>query len=216
MKSILIALLVLLIAANASAQILGDTNVFTFDGWSTTAYDANCFRLYDNSMVTMGLYLLAPVNFDFGDGVERDVTNVGGIECKLTGTEGVNILGWSFPVPHVNVGRPGEMVVGYGVPIPVTGYATLLANVEVFIGNVTTFTLLPEPLNRCVNEYNAMLNITPTYNQSLVGTVSFIDADDPTDPLVAGRARSLMISLYVEQPVSTDRHTWGTVKALFR
>ena len=217
MKVGFIVFAVLLAATCVNAQLDPNMNTFTFDPWSGTAYDANCFRMYDNSLVSLDLYLVYPVNFDFEAGLERPVTNVSGFECKVTGSEGVMILGWSFPTPVINVGlRPGELIVGYGAPIPVTSGSAVLATVDLFIGDVTNFDLPEAPLARCVNEANATLFIDPIYNASFAGTVAYVDADDTSDPDAAGVPVPLHIAIYQEVPVDIDDTAWGSLKALFR
>ncbi len=216
MKSTLTILMALFFASSSLAQLDPQANTFTFDPGSGTAYDANCFRLYNNTQVTLDFYLFNPVNPDFGTGAERTVTNVSGFECKVTGTEGINILGWSFPVPYLNFGDSGELIVGYSEPVPVVGGAVKLASVDLFVGNITSFTLPAAPAGRCVNEDNAALEIGLANVQSIAGFTAYVDADDPVDPLVAGQVMSLQIAIYEEQPVATDSQTWGTLKALYR
>ena len=222
MKTALLVTLILLAltALPAAAQYITE-NLFTInpDPYST-AYDFDCRYTAENQTQVWTLFLFDPVNFDFDGGQVRPVTQVGGFECRVLATEGVNILNWTFPVPSINVGQGPDLVVGFSEPVPVVDRQVALATCEIFFG-AASFELPEAPIPRCTNHANAFVHITPTLRQSIPGLVAYLDADDPQNNLVAGACSGPLdpdfkFQLIQEEPVDVEGRTWGTLKALYR
>ena len=132
MKTGVIVVTLVFLAAGANAQWAPIDNYLTilWDPYST-AYDYNCEYQVENTIVTYTLYLHDPVNPQFMDQGARPVTNVGGFECRIEATEGVNILDWSFPVPAIDIGENGNHIVGFSEPVPVVdGRVALVTGVS--------------------------------------------------------------------------------------
>ena len=119
MKTMVIVAFLVVVASGADAQWAPIENYLTIlpDPYST-AYDFNCEYQEENGIVTYTLYLHDPVNPQFMDQGARAVANVGGFECRIETTEGVNILDWSFPVPSIDIGQDGNHIVGFSEPVP--------------------------------------------------------------------------------------------------
>ena len=185
----------------------------------SSAHDFDCAVVYSGTIRTLELGLVEPVNPSFGDVGERAVTSVGGFECKLIPHEGVTILGVAFPVAAIALDINGGMSVGFSEPVPVaTNDKTVLATVVVQFSDETSFSLPQEPTLPCYLEYNTWIQITETNPASIAGSVSFLDADDPDDPLVAATCNEgpdyrfdLLMALVDDQTSS-----WGAVKSLYR
>ena len=220
MKTLLSLFILTLISTGAMAQLDFESNVITMlQSLNSTPYDWDCGYQEENRTVTLSLYLHRPVNPDFGIDGERAVTNVAGFECRVTGTEGVNILSWDFPVPAFDFGEGDDLNVLYSEPLPVVGDYVVLATCQVFFGDITSFELPVAIVPRCTNHANAWIQVDPAAAPSIAGVVAYTDADDPTYPLVGGLCRSpghdIQFEIYVDQTVDTDRRSWGALKALY-
>ena len=221
MKIVVPALLILsLAAASAWAQWTPIANYLTMlpDPYST-AYDFNCEYQLENGVVTYSLFLHDPVNPDFADQGARPVANVNGFECRIETTDGMDILNWTFPVPSIDVGSNGSLIVGFSEPVPVVNGRATLATFQVFFGDAS-FEIPEEPIPRCINHPNAWLYVKPSYPQSIPGVVAYLDADDPEDPLVGGYCSNENPDGYFQIvrrfPVDVQERTWGALKALYR
>lgn len=216
MKAQTITICLLLALTSTIAEAGGQISLANY----TSAHDASCWYQHANTIQTIELGLVNAINPSFGSSGERAVTNVSGFECKLIPHEGVTILAVNFPVPAIDVGRNGGMVVGFSEPIPVVpGGKTILATVDVFFGGDTSFPLLDQPTSLCYMGYNTWIQVTETFPASIEGSVAFIDADDPDDPLVAAfynPDHDLRIYLLKDPSVATEINTWGQVKAIYR
>jgi hypothetical protein len=220
MKICIAIAIIMLAAGGAAAQWDTETNVMTMlESLNTTPYDWDCFYREENQTHVMSLFLHNPVNPDYGVGEERAVTAVAGFECRVTGTEGVNILAWDFPVAAFDFGEGDDLKVVYSEPVPVTGDYVVLATCEVFFGDVVSFELPEAIMARCSYYPNAWLHVDPLATPSLPGVVAYTDADDPYDPLVAGQSRSpghdVQFEIYQDQSVDIDSRSWGAMKALY-
>jgi hypothetical protein len=209
-----------LVAAGANAQWAPIDNYLTILPYPySTAYDFNCEYQVENGIVTYSLYLHDPVNPQFMDQGARPVANIGGFECRIETTEGVNILDWSFPVPSIDIGQDGNHIVGFSEPVPVVNGRATLATFQVFFG-AATFEIPELPNPRCINHPNAWLYVKPAWIQSVPGAVAFLDYDDPDDPLIGGFCNNEDPDAYFQIiqrfPVDVEERAWGTLKALYR
>jgi len=223
-KSLLFVLLSLMILAAPAAAQIDPTNLVTCLGWPmSTVYDHDCLYQETDQTITVYLYLHDPVNPDF-DGVgERAVTNVGGFYCRVTATEGLNILGWDFPVEATVSGQNGDLQVNYSQPVPVGSGSNVLATATVYVGGVSSFDLAEGPVPRCVNHDNAWIHVDPPAMSPIPGQLAYWDADDTGNPLVEAKNRAGFDGSSYDHafqlhlpPVPSDSPSWGTLKALYR
>ena len=190
-----------------------------FDFWSS------CIQGAANQTYTVSFYVDSPVNPDFDASGSRSVESINGFEFKAIFAGNLAITGVTYPVPAINIGTDTNYVVGFSQPITVVaGEPTLLATFEVFMGSWQTGELeilSPEtsgsPLP-CDVPHGAVYLVT-TDRPSIAGTMAFLDADDPDDPLVA--ASSAAGADYPDLRgeiigVATEGSNWGTLKALYR
>lgn len=220
-KVIIIALLsaTLLVPGMSLAQldnIIGITN--------SDYYLDNCLVGPEGQVYTVHLILVNPVNLDFGAGEVRAVENVGGFECKLTATGSASILAKRFPVPSIDVGQAGSLIVGFSEPVPVNaeGYA-FLAEVDVLLAPdgdpLQAFSLVKASPVPC-DSSTGFLYLNPAYPPSITGSLAYLDADDPDDQLVAATWMSPWDDYpsFMLEPsiVATDARTWDSVKAIYR
>ena len=220
MRTMLSLFVLMLLATGSLAQIDTESNVMTMlQSLNSTPYDWDCTYREENQTVTFTLYLHRPVNTDFGTGEERAVTNVAGFDCRVTGSEGVNILSWDFPVPAFDFGEGDDLDVLYSEPVPVTGEYVVLATCQVYFGDITSFELPEAAVPRCTNHANAWIDVEPNTVPAIAGVVSYTDADDPYDPQVPGWCRSpghdTQFEIYMDQTVPAESRSWGTLKALY-
>jgi hypothetical protein len=220
MKPVVIVLLILLCLSSASsADIYDNKNIITIkpDPYSS-AHDFDCWNMQENTVRTLTLYLHQPVNYDFNGGQEREVTNVWGFECRLELTEGLTILDWYFPVPSINVGTGNTLVVGYSVPLPVVDGVVELATFDILFGDAD-FELPDYGTGPCYLHANTSVFIGPTEIPAIPGSTAYVDYDDTGNNLVAGITAEdydFRFLLTKEDPVDTEDHTWGAMKALYR
>lgn len=215
MRPLLTLLILLIVAAPASAVEPWDNWLsLVWDPYST-AYDHDCQYQEVDQTITVTLWLVRPVNPDFGTDGERAVTSVGGFQCAVTASEGLNLLGWTPAAPATVFTNGAGMRMTYDAPLPVVDGRVALATCQVYVGGITSFPLPESPLARCTNHANAFTYVGP----ALFGTVSYVDADDPTEPEVAPHYNEGDHDLQFEihqAPVPAAAPAWGTVKALYR
>jgi len=136
------------------------------------------------------------------------------------------ILGWHFLVDAIDAGTNGNTVVGFAEPVPVTGPTTIIATLDIFAANPSGNSaamggdLKSSPYG--CDQPTAFVNMAPTRpTQSIEGTMAYLDADDPDDPLVSAYLYPVygyndVIMAIQTYPVDTEDQTWGAVKALYR
>lgn len=220
MKSLLALLIIILLTGPANAQ--WPTQNYLGARWDpeSSAYDAFCHYQQINQITTLALYLINPVNPEFGYEGERDVTNVGGFECAVTTTEGATILGYTFPPNAFNYGSGDDLVVYFGEPVPVIDGRATLATFDVFFGGPLSFDIPDAIMARCVNHDNCWLYVNPVSQGNIPGFVSYTDADDPFNPTIAGVCTGsqidLSFELYQNQSVPTEIGSWDSLKAIYR
>ena len=160
------------------------TAVEDWDNWMSmvwdpysTVYDFNCEWVEYGSFVPVTLWLVRPVNPDFG-GVERDVQQVSYFDVKITMTEGLNPVGWTLAAPGIlNVGADGSMQGQFDEPQLVVDDRVALAICDVFVGDAS-FEIPEEPWARCVYNTNAWTSLAPASIGMLPGSICYIDAED--------------------------------------
>lgn len=222
-RTLLIAVLLGALAFNAAA----DTNYMGFSSFPPDYWLSPCVEGPGQQVYNVYLFIYNPVNYDFGTGGEsRVVQNINGFECRVWAEGDATILGWHFLVNAIDAGTEGNTVVGFAEPVPVTGIATIIATLDIFAANPSgksaemTGDLKSSP--QPCEEPTALVYMAPTRpTQSIEGTMAYLDADDPDDPLVAayvypvyyGTDLAMAIQTY---PVDTEDQTWGAVKALYR
>lgn len=224
--SILTACL-LTVAGPGWAELDANANFMTInDGLISTAYDANCRWVDLNTFQTLHLFIHDPVNPSFGyEGSERAVENIGGFECNLTFSEGAHIVSWSFAVPAINSGTIDTPRVEFLEPLPVTYDYYFwpmfeVATIEVFFGGPVGFEIPTEMWARCIYNPNIEAYLRPAFPATVVGSVSYTDADDPFEPVIAAQCSGDNVDLYfqmVDLPVvATERSSWDALKSLYR
>ena len=186
----------------------------------STAHDYNCGVVYAGEIRTLELGMIEPVNPSFAGGAPRAVANIGGFECRLVPQPGVVILGITPAVPGVLMEIGGGIWVGFDEPVPVVDPGkTVLAYVEILLVDQTGFPLPEEMTRPCYLSYNTWIGIEPGAQTSIPGEVSFVDADDPIDPIVAARRNEgpdYKFTL-LQAPVGTiGEGTWGGLKSIYR
>ncbi|MCK9997252.1 MAG: hypothetical protein KAH56_13335 [Candidatus Krumholzibacteria bacterium] len=221
-QTLLITVLLVALAFNAAGQ----ENLMGLSFFPPDPYIESCLYGPGQQVYTVFLFIYEPVNPDFGTGESRWVENINGFECRLWSEGEATILGLHFPVNAIDAGTNGNTVVGFAEPVPVRGPATVVATVDIFASNPPensvdmTGDLKSSPY-RC--EYpTAAIYMAPTRpTQSIEGTMAYLDADDPNDPLVSAYnvydyPDSDLVMLVQTYPVDTEEQSWGAVKALYR
>jgi len=211
-RALILCALVLL----AASRVQADGYISLVE--DSSAHDYNCHIVYENTTATLELGLFDPVNPAFGNEGARPVENVAGFECKLIPHEGIIILGVHYPVPAIDIGEDGELIVGYGEPVPVAEYGkTVLATVDVFFGGETSFELPEEATMPCYMEFNTWIQVTSIHLPSIPGSAAYLDADDPFDPLVAAEYNEgpdFKFHLLLEPTVSSETLSWEGIKTI--
>ena len=220
MKRLLFLLLVgaMLMLASTSFAQTGPTNLMGLSAnhdWQDWCAFGPGFQVY-----TTYLYIENPVNPDFMGG-SHPVSWIGGFECRLWIEGDANVLAWSFPVDAINAGTNGNTVVGFAEPVPVTDGWVVVATLEIFLGYGTPV-LEGEKSSPLPCDYpTAMVRMAPTRPASSIeGMVSFLDADDPDDPLVGATVDWIYVEevvlLMESYGVAVENQTWGGIKAIYR
>jgi hypothetical protein len=193
-----------------------------------------CTRVPSGSIVTLDINILSPVNPEFESQGSRAVTSISGFELGLAMDPGMYLLDVIYPVPALNFGEQGSLVVGFGTPVPVVDYITTLATVSFLVVAPADPTLSEVPLTYPCHYYFDPAEYLVTGVQvdvasqpSIAGKVAIVDADDTIDPLVVldntpasdewdynpGRFR---IRFQEEDPISAENESWGSIKSLYR
>ncbi len=214
MKNILIILALLALASPGLAQ---EESIFAVSS-SSELWTNNCLMGPEGEVYTFYLYLKNGVNYDFDDGSNSLVQNVGGFECNLYATGTATILAKRFPVPAIDVGDP-SMRVGFSVPVHVdTDGCVLLAEVDVLMG-MYDYPGKASPVG-CENA-TGFLHLDPSFPASIEGFMAYLDADDPdNDPIVPAYLPWTLYENIVyalePRPVATEDRSWASIKAIFR
>ncbi len=221
-QTLLITVLLGVLAFNAA----GDTNFMGLSAYPPDYWLEPCVAGPGQQVYTVYLFIYNPVNPDFGTGESRVVENIHGFECRVWAEGDATILGWHFLVNAIDAGTNGNTVVGFAEPVPVTGIATIIATLDILASNPSgnsadmTGGLKSSPMP--CDEPTALVYMAPTRpTQSIEGTMAYLDADDPDDPLVAAYLYPVygyndVIMAIQTYPVDTEDQTWGAVKALYR
>ncbi|MBK8166791.1 MAG: hypothetical protein IPK64_12680 [bacterium] len=157
-----------------------------------------------NSQHVLYLVLLNPVNDAFAGSSTRDVRQVSGFECGIDPPTGDFLLGVDFPLPAVNVGSTGNLIVGFAGAVPVgTAGTAVLATLRV--------------LSFGDNRDGYLLGTASP--PSIPGMMAYVDAEDTDDDLVG----MMPASGAFERPVFwfgnwhvRENAQWGAVKSLYR
>lgn len=169
---------------------------------------------------TTYLFIQNPVNPDFMGG-SHPVSWIGGFECRLWIEGDANVLAWNFPVDAINAGTNGNTVVGFAEPVPVTNGWAVVAILDIFLGYGIPVLEGEKGSPLPCDDPTAIVRMAPTRPASSIeGMVSFLDADDPDDPLVG----ATVLSAYLEEVVllmesygvDVENQTWGGIKAIYR
>jgi hypothetical protein len=222
-RTLLITVLLVALAFNAAA----DTNFMGLSAFPPDYWLEPCVEGPGQQVYNVYLFIYNPVNPDFGTaGESRVVQNINGFECRVWAEGDATILDWHFLVDAIDAGTNGNTVVGFAEPVPVTGIATIIATLDIFAANPSDNSaamigdLKSSPMP--CDEPTAFVNMAPTRpTQSIEGTMAYLDADDPDDPLVAAYILPFynyndVIMAIQTYPVDTEDQTWGAVKALYR
>jgi hypothetical protein len=199
MRFLLTLLLVLAVAPGASAS---DDNLLGL--FYDTAADVAEIEVSANSMHTLYLVLINPVNDAYDGGGIRDVSLVWGFECAIEPPAGDVLLGIEFPGPAINLGTADNIVAGYATAVPVASSRTAM------LASISVLTLGNNPEG---------YRLAPASPASLPGLMAYVDYDDPDDNLVGMNP----VSGAWDRPVFTfgdytieQNLRWGGVKSLFR
>jgi hypothetical protein len=216
----------LILVTSATAQTEYDS--FFYIAASADPFDY-CLHTSANQISTVYLCLGGLVNPDFGDIGPRPVQFVGGFECRFGSSRNVEVLGISFPVPATSVELNGSYMVAYSEPVPVVEDGSMpvavLASIEVlYTGRLTSVIDAEEPITKspqyCDNPTGEVYAAEPLDFSSIEGFPSYIDAEDPADPLIAGCCsygdRDYFRLLFMETIVAAPSDSWGAVKAMYR
>ncbi len=224
-RLLLIMLMTTVLLGTLAFNAAGQANLMGLTSYWDDGYIDTCLYGPGQQVYTVFLFIYEAFNPDFGTEGFRWVQNLHGFDCRLW-TEGeATILDWHFPVSAVNAGTNGNTVVGFGEPVPVTGPVTVIATIEIFAGNPIgnsedkTVGLKSSPV-RCVYP-TALIYMAPTRpTSSIEGTMAFLDADDPDDPLIScynyGNPETDLVMEVQTYPVDTEDRSWGGIKALYR
>lgn len=213
----ILALLVAFAAIPAQAQFENSILVS-----KSEYYNDFCLRGLTGQTYTVFLYLMNPINYDFGDGEIRSVYNVGGFECRLHAEGDVIILDKRFPVPSIDVGQAESMIVGFSEPVLVNGDGlALLAEVDVFLAEGSDPVGTPDKVSPLpCDGATGFLYLYPSYPPSIEGRMAYLDWDDPDNPVVGADRLwdyddypSLMLEPII---VATEDQSWGSIKAIYR
>ncbi len=221
-QTLLITVFLVALAFNAA----GDTNFMGLSAFPPDYWLEPCIEGPGQQVYNVYLFIYNPVNPDFGTGESRAVQNINGFECRVWAEGDATILGWHFLVNAIDAGTNGNTVVGFAEPVPVTGMTTVIATLDIFASNPSGNSAeMPGKLKNSpmpCDEPTAFVNMAPTRpTQSIEGTMAYLDADDPDDPLVAAYLYPVysyndIIMAIQTYPVDTEDQTWGAVKALYR
>ncbi|MEN8006380.1 MAG: hypothetical protein ABFS42_05160 [Candidatus Krumholzibacteriota bacterium] len=168
------------------------------------------------------LYIQNPVNPDFGTGGgENPVSWINGFECRLWIEGDATVVGWSFPVDAIDAGTNGNTVVGFAQPVPVVDGRAIVATLDIFLGNPGKNVVLSKQSPTPCDQATALVHLSPTRPASSIeGMMSYLDADDPVDPLVGAvpfwAIPEDIVLLLEAQVVDVEQQAWGGIKALYR
>ena len=226
-RTLLIVLVTAVLLGALAFNAAGDTNYMGFTFFPPDYWLYPCVEGPGQQVYTVYLFIHNPFNYDFGTGGEsRVVQNINGFECRVWAEGDATILGWHFLVNAIDAGTDGNTVVGFAEPVQITGLTTIIATLDIFAANPSGKSAdmtggvknSPQPCD----QPTALVYMAPTRpTQSIEGTMAYLDADDPDDPLVSayiypfyyGSDLAMAIQTY---PVDTEDQTWGAVKALYR
>lgn len=107
--------------------------------------------------------------------------------------------------------RPGEHIVGYPGPVPATGGAIVLADLQVMVGSYFNDPAAPSS----INIENVYFHLLPTAAPAYLDAVGAgVQANPSTIDGHEGGAVFFLNNGCA--PVATDQDTWGGVKSLYR
>jgi hypothetical protein len=211
MKTLITILVLALAASGAVAQsgIDGPNAIGVYIAPPTSPEGAGAFATYIGPMGVVEAYavLTEAMNLDVGGtGGSEPILNVGGFEFRIESTEDVVLLTSEFPAGAnaINFMTPPNFYVGCN--IPVTGWATVLVNLQ-FLWTST--------------DYCDFLYLAPVYPpnvQSIPGMMAITDANDEfrLNPAFPSSGD-------FEAPVFTmgcgddaEDASWGEIKSLYR
>lgn len=216
MRFMITLFMLCLLAAPALAVDPWDNWMSTVYDPYSTAYDFNCNWAENNSIITVDLWLVRPVNPDF-DGIERDVENISCFDVKVSMSEGLNPADWILTVPGTLQQQGGALSACFDDPLPVIDGRALLASCQVFVGG-QSFEIPDQPWARCSNNINAWDTLSPIVNGLIPGSLCYVDADDPSDGRVVPNSFADQDHVFaiVQSTVAADRISWDTLKATYR
>jgi hypothetical protein len=218
MKRLLLFLLTGAILLWATAAFAQPTNVMGLS--SDNGFADYCVFGPGNQIYTVWVYIQDPVNPDFQGG-EQPVSWINGFECRVWIEGAAILLGWHFPVDAIDAGLNGNTVVGFAEPVPVVDGRAIVASLDIFLEYPGAVQLEPQASPLPCDGATAYVLMAPTRpTSSIDGSMAYLDADDPDNPLVAAQLADFWtedIALLMEaQPVDVDRQAWGGIKALYR
>lgn len=207
----LITILILTTAATAFAQsgIDGPNAVGIYIEPPTSVQEAGAFATYIGPQAVIPAYavLTEAMNLDAGGtGGSEPILNLGGFEFRVESTEDVVLLASEFPsgANAINFMTPPNFYVGCN--IPVTGWATVLLNLQILWTGT---------------DYCDFLYLAPVYPpnvQSIPGMMAITDANDefrlnPAFPS-SGDFEAPVFTLGCGDDAQDA--TWGEIKSLYR
>ena len=185
----------------------------------------DCLYANANSLSSVYLVLIDPVNRDFGEGEVRDVALVSGFEIRMQayGTGAIAALRPSIPGSVIT--RDGTYGVQYAEALVVSaGLFTVLAEVDIFAGNLE---IAGHGLNVGIERSpmpcdgaTGLVYLLAPVPSSIPGSLVYFDAEDDVGPAVAASAWSIWPTdpdLRIQViTVGTDADSWGSIKAIYR
>lgn len=207
----------------AKAALGQDENLFGLT--ASVVWPSDCLYASLDSVTTVHLVLVNPVNPDFGPGEVRAVSFVSGFELRLE-AYGTALVSPLRPVSDCQVvARNGAYGVRFTTPVAVApGGFTVLAEADVVpvgsavgaAGPAAAAAASPMPCDGATG----WIHLEAPVPSSIPGAMVYFDAEDDVDPAVAGSswgywpdAPALRIEVFT---VGAVTGTWGGLKAVYR
>ena len=193
MKKMLVLLLSLLVASSALAVIDGDDNMMGF--YFDETADANC-------ITGVAPYAQIPVYVIM---TNPSVDAIGGFEFGYDLIGDATVLSTTLPANNIDVGYPGNHIVGLGSPLNTTE-ATIVATLNLMYMSTTS-----APVSFTLHGSNPS-SINPELPTILLGDGSLMTLGTSTLP----GTMTAMVNGVCEDVVDTEDTNFGNLKSLYR
>jgi hypothetical protein len=194
--------ILLLIICLIAVSALAENNVLGL--FYDTSASIDEIDVSPNSLHSLYLVLINPVNEEFGGGGTRDVDYVWGFECAIEAPSGDILMDVTFPAQAINLGDTESIIAGFATAVRVSSQQAV---------TLATFSVLT--MGNSPEGYR----LVPTSPSSHANTMAYVDYDDPDDAIVDMSP----ISGSHDKPVFTFgdytielNAKWGAVKSLYR